>query len=93
MRYESLMYMVEDAGAADLIAGGRLQPRHQRVGLEIAAGLRILLLEQCVERPTSHSHREPNAAVQQVDSPAAPVQHPSRKMGLTTQVRLTERLQ
>jgi alkanesulfonate monooxygenase SsuD/methylene tetrahydromethanopterin reductase-like flavin-dependent oxidoreductase (luciferase family) len=25
MRYENLLYMVEDAGAADLIAGGRLQ--------------------------------------------------------------------
>jgi alkanesulfonate monooxygenase SsuD/methylene tetrahydromethanopterin reductase-like flavin-dependent oxidoreductase (luciferase family) len=25
MRYENPMYMAEDAGAADLIAGGRLQ--------------------------------------------------------------------
>src|ERR1700686_221139 len=30
MRYENPLYMAEDAGAADLIAGGRLQPRISR---------------------------------------------------------------
>ena len=35
MRYENPMYMAEDAGAADLIAGGRLQlERHRDVGHE-----------------------------------------------------------
>lgn len=29
MRYENPFYMAEDAGSADLIAGGRLQARHQ----------------------------------------------------------------
>jgi alkanesulfonate monooxygenase SsuD/methylene tetrahydromethanopterin reductase-like flavin-dependent oxidoreductase (luciferase family) len=30
MRYENPMYMVEDAGAADLISGGRLTIRYQQ---------------------------------------------------------------
>src|ERR1700709_1813752 len=34
MRYENPLYMVEDAGAADLISGGGLQPGTRRGGTE-----------------------------------------------------------
>jgi len=34
MRYENPMYMAEDAGAADIIAGGRLQPGISRGSAE-----------------------------------------------------------
>ena len=38
MRYENPMYMAEDAGAADLIAGGRLQPGISRGSPEQVIG-------------------------------------------------------
>ena len=45
MRYENPLYMAEDAGAADLIAGGRLQLGHQprvaRTGRRRLALLRL----------------------------------------------------